>query len=353
MKKILYLIIISLLFSCQVKENQTEKNNDFREIQLKYAKTFRLLENNTHYKMLVINESDQAVIADFEFTKAQEATHKIALFSSSSVGYLDELNCIDRVKGVEKLNTIYNAQLQKAKANNELKEYLDYSLVNPEKLRKDGINTLFYSIFSAQLSPIDQKMEQLEITAVPLSEWKEQHPLGKAEWIKVYGVVLGCYKDAVEKFDAIEKNYLAIQQVEKQVRQPTVFANTMFQDIWYLPGGASFMAKFITDAHGDYVLKADTTTGSQAFTFEQIYRAYKDADKWINIAERNKKELLSTFQGYQHFKAFKTNQMYTFANEPTRFFEESPVKPHLLLRDLQEIFWSDNPQDLYFYQQIK
>ena len=352
------IVLVSFLFlmnSCKQAQESKSVDTSFHTIPLKYATSFLLSENNQSFKIELINAEDKSIIAAYTFPKRLDKTYRTAVFSSSVIGYLDVLGQLKTVIGVEKLNSIYNSELVHLKESDSLKEYIDYSLANPEKLHRDGVNLLFYSIFTAQLNPIDQKLKQLNITAIPLLEWKEQDPLGKAEWLKLYGVVFGCYDTAVIAFNEIESNYLRIKNEStlNSLKKPKVLTNSMFQDVWYLSGGNSYMAKFIADAGGDYVLKGDQTTGGKAFTFEQIYTKYKGAAKWINSTESTKKELLSAYEGYQNFKAFKTSQMYTFTENSVKYFEEAPVKPHLLLKDLITIFSSDTPKDLYFYDKVE
>lgn len=359
MKKIIKSLVYSLLIAVTLSACSTRldepKNNFFQKIQLKYAKSFSVLENSTEYKIEFIDQDNQTVVSSMIFPKTSKEVSRAAIFSSSVVGYLAELNCLNKVVGVEKLNSIYNATLNQKAKKNQLKEYLDYSLVNPERVKKDGVNLIFYSLFAPEISPMDAKLKKLGITSVPILEWKEQHPLGKAEWLKVYGIVFNCYDLALSKFNQIEEAYLKTKK-ELQAAQktaPSVLVGSMFQDIWYLPGGNSYLAKIMSDANGNYVLKADKTTGSCSFTFEQIYQKYASSLKWVNLNSSSKKELLSQFEGYKHFAAFQSGQMYSYQNNFLKYFEESPVKPHLLLIDLHKIFTEENPEGLYFYAVVK
>ncbi|HRO74963.1 MAG TPA: ABC transporter substrate-binding protein [Crocinitomicaceae bacterium] len=353
--RLFYLLCLSfVLFGCTSHENNFQ-NENFSKITLKYAKSFTLSESQSAYKLTLINEENQSEIAHYIFEKQPQSNHRTAIFSSSAVGYLAVLNQLETVIGVEKRNNIYNPILVKKRTENHLKEYFDYALVNPEKLANDGVNTIFYSLFSTDLNPLDKKLNQLKITAIPLLEWKEQHPLGKAEWLKVYGIVYGCYDQAVKAFDEIATEYDETKDFILYINQwvaPKVLANTLFQDVWYLPSGNSYTAQIFRDAGGHYPLKS-SGTGSDSFTFEQIYKEYQDADKWVNVGFGTKKEMLAMYDGYRHFKAFQTNQMYSFFGNSIKYFEESPVKPHLVLKDLRFIFASDNPQNLYFYSRVE
>lgn len=349
--------LLILIAACKPNsnENNVTREKTFRPIHLEYAKSFRLFEDDDDFKLEITDETNGKTISSYLFPKQITAPPKAALFSSTVIGYLEELNQLQTVIGVEKLNGVYNPKLNEQIKQGKIKEYVDYSLVNPEKLRKDRVNTVFYSLYGPELNPLDEKLKKLEITAIPLLEWKEQHPLGKAEWIKMYGVIYGCFELAEKKFAAIEKEYNKIKDsaAEKVLKDQKVLTSMMFQDIWYLPGGNSYMAKFIKDAGGNYVLKDDSSTGSQSLTFEQVYKKYLHAPIWINVDAKTKKEMLALYDGYKYFDAFKSGRIFTYHHEMLRYFEEAPVKPHLLLNDLVHIFSSENPQNLYFYTKVK
>jgi len=354
------LILLSLLILIAACKPHSNKNNSshgqaFHPIHLEYAKSFRLFEDDNNFKLEITDENSGKTISSYLFPKQITVLPKTAFFSSTVIGYLEELDQLQTVIGIEKLNGVYNPKLNEQIKQGNIKEYVDYSLVNPEKLRKHSVNTVFYSLYGPELNPLDEKLKKLEITAIPLLEWKEQHPLGKAEWIKVYGVIYGCFELAEKKFAAIEKEYNEIKKsaAEKVLKDQKVLTSMMFQDIWYLPGGNSYMAKFIKDAGGDYVLKDDPSTGSQSLTFEQVYKKYLHAPIWINVDARTKKEMLALYDGYKYFDAFKSGRIFTYHHQMLRYFEEASVKPHLLLNDLVHIFSSENPQNLYFYTKVK
>src|SRR5690606_5534333 len=93
--------------------------------------------------------------------------------------------------------------------------------------------------------------------------------------------------------------------------KPSVFSEIKYGDVWYLPGGKSFMAQLLNDASADYIWKSDSSAGSLPLSFEQVYSKAKDADFWLNLPLiKTKKELLSYENRYSEFKAFKDGKLY-------------------------------------------
>src|SRR5690606_4394735 len=88
---------------------------------------------------------------------------------------------------------------------------------------------------------------------LPASEWQELHPLGRAEWIKVFGAITGKYEQSVEIFNEAEKSYLDLKGKVIVEKKPKVLVNAPYKELWWLPGGKSYMSVLIADAGGDYL----------------------------------------------------------------------------------------------------
>jgi iron complex transport system substrate-binding protein len=68
----------------------------------------------------------------------------------------------------------------------------------------------------------------------------EQTPLGKAEWIKLYGALFGKRKEAKLLFDGIVKNYNDAETISGSKPTATVLYGSMYQDQWYVGETAGF-----------------------------------------------------------------------------------------------------------------
>jgi len=73
---------------------------------------------------------------------------------------------------------------------------------------------------------------------------------------------------------------LQAQTENLQVR-PTVFAETVYSGVWWMPGGNSYMAHLYHDAGADYLWKDDTRTGSIGPSFETVLDKAETADCWL------------------------------------------------------------------------
>ncbi|QWT86323.1 hypothetical protein KBP46_00080 [Chryseobacterium sp. PCH239] len=54
----------------------------------------------------------------------------------------------------------------------------------------------------------------------------------------------------------MEKNYSDLKQLASKAKEkPVVLANEMYGDVWYLPGGNTSVAHYISDANANYIMK--------------------------------------------------------------------------------------------------
>ena len=84
-----------------------------------------------------------------------------------------------------------------------------------------------------------------------MSDYMEQTPLGRAEWIKFIGLLFGKKAVADSIFSATERNYSALKTMAGAVpERPEVISETMTNGVWYVPGGASYKAVMYADAGG-------------------------------------------------------------------------------------------------------
>ncbi len=179
------------------------------------------------------------------------------------------------------------------------------------------------------------------------SEWLEKHPLGRAEWIKFFGLLFEKEEKANEIFNSIKKEYLSTKELaEKAENKPIVLSGMPYKDTWYLPNGNSWAAQFYNDANANYLWSQESGSGSIVLNFETVFDKAKNADFWIAIADyQNKNQLLNSNSHYDQFKMFQENNIYISnikgENGGLLFYELAPNRPDLVLKDLVKIFHPD------------
>ena len=176
-------------------------------------------------------------------------------------------------------------------------------------------------------------------------DWTEQTPLGKAEWIKFFGALYGLDSKANTLFSKIEKEYNStLALAKKATTKPTVLSGAMYQKIWYIPQGESWVSLFLKDARSNYLWSNTKGIGSLALPFEVILEKAKDADFWIAPGDYSSlKQMSDSNPHYSQFDSFKNKKVYSYAvNKGAKsgiiYFEWSPTRPDWVLKDLIKIF---------------
>ena len=176
-------------------------------------------------------------------------------------------------------------------------------------------------------------------------DWTEQSPLGKAEWIKLFGALYGLDSKANTLFSKIEKEYNStLALAKKATTKPTVLSGAMYQKIWYIPQGESWVSLFLKDARSNYLWSNTKGIGSLALPFEVILEKAKDADFWIAPGDYSSlKQMSESNPHYSQFDSFKNKKVYSYAvNKGEKggilYFEWSPTRPDWVLKDLIKIF---------------
>lgn len=191
-------------------------------------------------------------------------------------------------------------------------------------------------------------------------DWNEQTPLGKAEWIKLFGALYGLETKAESIFTNIEtqyKNTLAL--AKKATTKPTVMAGAMFENQWYLPQGNSWSALMIKDAGGQYLWAETNGTGSLSLPFETVFEKAGEAEFWIgefaSLDEMRRNNI-----HYTQFRPFKNKNVYSFSSkkgktEGVLYYELAPNRPDLVLKDVVKILHPELLPDyeLFFFQKLK
>ena len=288
-----------------------------------------------------------------KYTFIQIPVSTLVATSTTHIPSLVALNETDKLIGFPNLEYISSEIVRKSIDSGKVKELSDNESLNFEKT----IDLQPQIIIGLSMDSETSKFNQFEKAGIPViynADWVETSPLGKAEWIKFFGVLFDKQEQATDYFNNIVKEYdKAKKQVESVKQRPSVLSGSVFQDVWYMPQGGSWMAQFINDAGGNYMWSDTQGTGSLSLSFEAVFEKAMDADVWIGPGEFNSfDQMLAANKHYGQFKAFQQKQIYSYSMKKGAtggliFYEEASNRPDVVLKDLISIF---HPNVLPDYQ---
>lgn len=345
---------MALNFSCNFqnkKETIVLPNN--QNSTIKYAKGFDIIETDSLKKLVIktpyLNSSE---IFEYNITYSkstnkinsiQVPVNNIVVTSTTHIPMLELLGEENSLAGFPNLTYISSEKTRKLVELNKIKELGNEENLNTEVLIELQPQLIVaYSI--SNNSNMYNSIEKLGIPVIYNGDWLEESPLGRAEWIKFFGVLFNKEKLADSIFTQIETNYLETKNIAaKATKIPSVLSGSLFKDIWNLPAGDSFEATFFKDANTNYIYKNSKGKGSLSLNFENVFEQGKNADIWFTSASFSSlSEMANHNNLYKKLNAFKNNNIYTYALTKGKtngviYFELAPSRPDLVLKDIIKI----------------
>lgn len=182
------------------------------------------------------------------------------------------------------------------------------------------------------------KLDKLHIPIIETADYMETSPLGRAEWMKFYGLLFKSEERSDSLFSSIEKEYLALKAEAAKLPQGlSILTERKMGSVWYVPGGKSTMGILLKDANAKYIFADDTHSGSLAYGPERILSKGTQIDVWafkyFGGKALSKNDLLAEYEGYKVLKAFYSNSIYQVDTSTQPYFELTSFHPEILLRE--------------------
>ena len=266
---------------------------------------------------------------------------KAVIYSSVHCSLLKDLGALNSIGGVCDLKYIKLPEIEEGCRNGTITDVGDGMNPNIERiidLHPDAI----------LLSPFENsggygRVEKLNVPIIECADYMETSSLGRAEWMRFYGLLFGKKTEADAMFASVERSYKDLQELVKPISfAPSVMCDLKTSSTWYTPGGNSTIARLYADAGANYIFREDTHSGSLPYPFEVIFEKGQQTDFWLirynQPIDKTYKELEKEFAPYAGFRAFKERNIYGCNTNRVPFYEETPFHPDWLLKDLIKIF---------------
>ncbi len=216
---------------------------------------------------------------------------------------------------------------------------------NTELLYSHSIDAIWISSLQNTLLNL---AEEKKMHIIQCADYMEQTPLGRAEWMKFYGRLIGRQTAADSLFAVVENRYLHYRHMADTLRhRPTLLCESIYSGTWFVPGGKSYMSQIYTDAGADYYWSTDDHTGSIALSPEAVFDRAFDCELWlIKTYDPAARLTLSRFLAQNHFypgfTAAKKGNIFVCNTAFSTYHEETPFRPDLLLQEINAIIRNYN-----------
>jgi iron complex transport system substrate-binding protein len=362
---VIFMVFLLLFFTgCSDKNGLSEAMQTNGQNEIDYAKTLELFEDSSGCKVHIYNpdtkittryylaKTDDRVPANYLYI--QTPIRSLITLSGTQIGMLSELKSLELIVGVSSKAYIYNPTVLKNIEANKIKDFGDETLISFEQIIESNAQILMYSGFSSEF-PHAEQLAKAGVICIPDYDWKEQHPLGKAEWIKFFGYLVGKEKLAKTYFKNCAKAYNELKKSVAGVRtKPTVFSGNLTGTSWFTPAGDSYYAMLLHDAGARYVYSDSKGVGSLDLSFEKVLNENRATEFWVNPGIASLKTILKNNNKMRYFEAVKNKNVYCYSPSMNKYWEMSAIQPHHVLSDLIRILHPEKSKakHSYFYKNI-
>jgi len=303
-----------------------------RPVQMEYARWFRVLDSS---RVVVLSPAGGA-------DTLQGPVRSLVCMSSSYVGFLEALGADSVVTAVSGLAFLGNERVLASAVEAGYDAALDYEAI----LRVHPDLLLTYAVGGTDPLYL-AKLRELGVRPVVLSEHLESHPLARAEYLKLFGVLTGRLALADSLFGAVRDRYLSLS---RPVTSSKVLLNIPYADSWYIPGGDNYMTRLLQDAGAEVLGAVPGRQESSVISLETAFQYAQEADFWLHPGWcRTKAQLRAVHPLFASFpvldKPVWNNTLQTTPGGGNRYWETGPARPDLLLEDLVRLFAAPEAPD--------
>ena len=325
-----------------------------------------------------------------------------AVFIAPHCQLMYELGCQQAIRGVCDLNYINIPDVRKRAASAGKASAGNASAQNSivdcgSSMAPDIERIIALKPEAILVSPFENsggygKLDKLHIPIIEAADYMESSPLGRAEWMKFYGMLFGraknisttaagkaseaavgkaseatagkaseatlpasCELRADSLFAQIEKEYLDLKaEAGKLPKGLSILTERKTGNVWYVPGGQSTIGILLKDANARYIFSDDQHSGSLPMSPEQILAKGSQVDVWafkyFGGAPLSQVQLLQEYDGYKALAAFNQGNIYQVDTSTVPYFELTSFHPELLLREFIILAHGERFGKLKFYK---
>ncbi len=352
-------IFLALWFfmACNPAKKPAATDVVYQPIALTYATGFTLEKAKDHYRVKVITPFKGAtapltyVLYDRQGQKpavqadAYIATpvKSIVCTSTTHIPLLDYLGESAALTGFPSLDYISTASVRTRIEAGQVAELGVDEALNIEKL----VSLQPEVVMGYSLTGDFGQFNRIQEAGIPVllnAEYLEQHPLGRAEWLKLAGILFNKETMADSVFNYIQNEYLQALALAKTAgEKPTVMSGIVYGGSWFVPGGRNYAARMLGDAGFTYLWQQDTTAAFLPLSFENVFNRAHEADFWIGVGSfRTLAELAAADSRYTAFRPYRQHTVYSYnkrigAQGGSEFLELGYLRPDIILKDLIKI----------------
>lgn len=303
-------------------------------MELQYAENFAVDYYEGGYTMLTVKDGTKLLVVPEgkaapaglgeDVTILRRPVKKLYLAASAAMDMFDALDAVDTVafSGVKE-DGWYIASAKEAMENGDMVYAGKYSQPDYERIVSGGCPLAIENTMVTHSPEVIEMLGKFGIPVMTDYSSYESHPLGRVEWVKFYGALLG-KEDEAEKIFARQLSILKDVEAEQKTDQTVAFFYITSNGLVQVRQSSDYVPKMIELAGGRYIFEGLGDAYSHRSTVnmqeEEFYNGAKDADyiiynSSIDGGVGTVAELLDKCAFLKDFKAVKEGNVFCTAND--------------------------------------
>lgn len=335
LKLILFLVVVCCLTACgggAGKESGSAWSDLKSEgkLELKYADQFSVEKFEGGYALITIADQDRFLLVpedaavpeglDENITVIKKPVTSTYLAASSAMDFYRQLGALDQVKMTSTDSSDWSfPEVQEALANEEMLYVGKYSAPDYETIIDENCGLAIESTMIFHSPEIKEKLEEMGIPVMVERSSYESHPLGRMEWIKLYGILCDKEEEADAFFEEQTANLNEILTGDQTGKKVAFFYISSAGYVNVRKPG-DYISKMIEMAGGTYALadmevEEDNALSTLNMQMEDFFANVQDADiliynSTIEGGIDTLDQLYAKNKLFKEFKAAKEGQVW-------------------------------------------
>lgn len=372
------LLIITALVSCGSSEETGGRLSEDRDISpeieyesrmnLEYAQEFAVDKYSGGYALISISDGSRFLVVpkdreapenlDEDIIVLKQPVDHIYMVASAVMDMFRAIDAMDaiRLSGTDR-DGWYIEEAKEAMEAGRILYAGKYSMPDYELILSEGCRLAIENMMITHTPEVQEKLEGFDIPVLIDRSSYESHPLGRMEWVKLYGVLMG-------KEDAAEAAFRAQTEALEEISNQENTGKTVA--FFYLTANGSvnvrkssdYVPKMIQLAGGKYIFEnlgdEESKASSMNMQIEEFYAGAKDADYLIYNSTVDGEidsvdELLAKSDLLKDFKAVKEGHVWCTTNN---FYQES-MSLGTFIMDVHKILTEGKAADTEYMYLLK
>lgn len=337
------------------------------KLELSYASQYQVFYYKHGYALIEIKDGGRYLVVpekydtpkklDEDIVVLEKPLDKIYLAATSAMALFDSANALDSIKfSGQKADGWYVENAKKAMDEGSILYAGKYSEPDYETLVDEGCNLAIESTMILHTPKVKEMLEALGVPVMIERSSYETEPLGRTEWIKLYGILTDNESEAQTFFEEQAKIMDELKDV-KDTKKTVAYFYMNSNGTVVVRKSEDYISRMIEIAGGHYIFEdlenSESNSPSVELSMEEFYATAKDADYLIYNSSidsplNNVQELLEKSDLFSDFKAVQNGNVWCTG----KYLYQATDSLGEMIRDIHLMLTGGNKDDMKFLYPI-